>query len=407
MSLPRVDENRLCARIEALAACSEDTPGVTRLAFTGESAAARRLLSEWMADAGMAVREDEAGNLIGRLEGTAPGAPAILVGSHLDTVVEGGKYDGALGIVAGIEAALALRDGGIALAHPFEVIAFCDEEGVRFRSTLLGSKAVAGTLDDKDLAMKDKDGVSVREALGGGDHRLAARRPEEVACYLEVHIEQGPILEERDLACGVVTGIAGQSRYQFTVEGKAGHAGTVPLPMRRDALAGAADIVREVEALALRTPPLVATVGQLTVSPGAGNVIPGKVTGSLDVRDLSEKRKADYLCELFARAEAICARRGLSLVLDKILKIPVIPCSERLVGIMAGVLEDWRGEALRLQSGAGHDGMAMSDLTEIGMIFVRCREGLSHHPDEYCSPGDMAEGSEFLLRVLLAVDAGP
>jgi allantoate deiminase len=403
-----VNVERVIERLEKLAQCSQTQKGATRLSFTKESVEANRLVSQWMHEAGMTVRRDALNNVIGRYEGNLPEAPVLLIGSHLDSVVEAGKYDGALGVVAGIEAVQIMNENGIRTKHPIEVIGFCDEEGTRFHTTLLGSRAIAGTLREKDLEAKDKDGVTLAKAmqesgLDPSKYGMAARDAKSILGYLELHIEQGPVLEELNQACGAVSGIAGQSRYEFRVEGRAGHAGTVPVGMRKDALVGASEMIQAIERIALQYDAIVATVGKLSVLPGASNVIPGVVEGTLDVRSIDDERRSAALREILEECYRIAQRRGLKCTFKPVMESPVVACSVEFVETIESVLEDYQMKPIRLASGAGHDAMAVADLTDIGMIFVRCREGLSHHPDEYASPEDIQLGTSVLLDVILKI----
>lgn len=399
--------DRMVGRIEALAKCSASAgPGVTRLSFTRESEAAYQLVAGWMRDAGMTVRRDEAGNLIGRYEGTRTDAPVLLIGSHLDSVIEAGKYDGILGVIAGLEVVQALDEGGVRPEHPIEVIAFCDEEGARFHTTLLGSRAICGMLGREDLEAKDEKGVTLATAMkevGLDPERihLATRSPRQLLGYLELHIEQGPVLEKMDQACGIVTGIAGQSRLRFLVKGSAGHAGTVPISMRKDALVGTAEMVHSMERIALQYPSLVATVGQLSVHPGASNVIPGQVEGTLDIRSIDDKARLEALDRMMDTCQLIAGRRGLNCEFTKIMESSAVACSEPMIRTIGSVFQDHGMKPIQLVSGAGHDAMAVSSLTEMGMIFVRCKGGISHHPDEAVTPEDMKTGAAILLDVTL------
>ncbi|MGC4376350.1 allantoate amidohydrolase [Fictibacillus sp. Mic-4] len=404
----KVNGARIAERIDQLSRCSEPAIGVTRLSFTKEFQCAQNMVEQWMLEAGMTVRKDSLNNLIGRYEGSNPNAPVLMIGSHLDTVIEGGKFDGMLGIVTGIEIVAVLFETGIILENPIEVIAFCDEEGVRFHSTFLGSKAIAGTLKREELEVKDEEGITLANAikelgLDPLNYKKAARVPEEVLAYIELHIEQGPVLQAEEIPCGVVTGIAGASRYSFTIEGFAGHAGTVPHTLRKDALAGSAELVLEIERLAKENAPIVATVGKLSVKPGSSNVIPGEVAGTIDIRDTDERRKRKVLEAIFQSGEEIASRRGLKIHFEKVMEVSPVLCSEELIPIIESSIRENGMDPVRLISGAGHDAMAMADLTKVGMIFVRCRDGISHHPDEHASLEDMEIGARVLLDTVLQV----
>lgn len=401
-----IHAERMIGRIEALAQCSQPGRGVTRLSFTEQSEQAIQLVAGWMEEAGMKVRRDAVNNLIGRYEGMDPDAPVLLIGSHLDSVAEAGKYDGILGVIAGIEVVHAFKESGTITKNPIEVISFCDEEGTRFHTTFLGSRAISGTLREPDLEAQDHEGVTVAQAMRavGCDpeqYRRAARDPQTILGYLELHIEQGPVLEEMGQSCGVVTGIAGQSRYEFRVEGQAGHAGTVPVRLRRDALAGAAEMIQAVERIALKNESVVATVGRLAVLPGASNVIPGMVEGTLDIRSLQDDVKQSALLELIEEFRQIAQRRGLACHFQRVMDSPAVACTEAFILAIETVMEERGMKPLRLVSGAGHDAMAVAAFTDIGMIFVRCREGVSHHPDEYASPEDILKGTTVLMNAVL------
>ncbi len=400
------------AMIDTLSHISADPDRLTRLYLSEEHRRAAQLVGEWMRAAGLRVRMDAAGTMHGLRPGTGAGpssARRLLLGSHIDTVVDAGRYDGNLGVVAGILAVEELDRRGIALPFALEVLAFGDEEGVRFPKTLLGSSVVSGVLRDPMLDLADADGVTIRAALaafGGDPDALVteAYRPEDTIGYLELHIEQGPVLERAGLPLGVVTAIAGQSRFRVSVTGEAGHAGTVPMAIRRDALAAAAEMVLAVERAGQGPESLVATVGELRVLPGAGNVIPGEVRFSIDLRageDTARARAARQIRESLAE---IAARRGLAVAVEVVHEKPVVACGPALVEAAAAAVESVTGRpALRLMSGAGHDGQAMAHLCPFGMIFVRCRGGISHNPAEYASPGDMGAGVAALVEAILGI----
>ncbi|MBN9021353.1 MAG: M20 family metallo-hydrolase, partial [Rhizobiales bacterium] len=340
----------------------------------------------------------------------------LLVGSHIDTVVDAGRYDGNLGVVAGILAVEELNRRGVALPFGLEVLAFGDEEGVRFPKTLLSSSVVSGALRDPMLDLADPTGISIRAALaafGGDPDALAAEayRPEETIGYLEVHIEQGPVLEREGRALGVVTAIAGQSRFRVAVTGEAGHAGTVPMAIRRDALAAAAEMVLAVEAVGQgqdESSALVATVGELRALPGASNVIPGEVRFSIDLRAAADPVRERAAAEIRQRIGAIAALRGVAASVETVHEKPVATCGPALVETIAGAVGAVTGApARRLMSGAGHDGQAMAHLCPFGMIFVRCRGGISHNPAEYAAPDDMGLAVAALVETILAIARAP
>jgi allantoate deiminase len=397
-----INKKRLLERIDRLAKCSETFPGVTRLSFTKQCDEADLLLREWMEEAGMVVRRDEMNNLIGRYEGKNREGPVLMLGSHIDSVINGGKYDGTLGVITAIEVIQVLSNLGEIPSHPIEVVSFCDEEGVKFHTTFLGSRAMTGALTLDDLARCDERGISLSDAmrsrhLNPEDFQMAKRKPDSILGYLELHIEQGPLLEKINQPCGVVSGIAGVSRYSFLIEGMSGHAGTVPMYDRKDALTGAAEIIVKLEQLAKQYSPAVATVGKLSVKPGASNVIPEIVEGTIDIRDQDEKRKTMFLKDMVAMAYEVCKRRKLTCEFEKVMEVPPVSCSNHFIHLIEDVLEDNGISPYRMISGAGHDAMAIASLTPIGMIFVRCKKGLSHCPDEDVSLEDMEIGTKILL----------
>lgn len=402
----QVNLGRLLERIEHLSAISTGPgPGVTRLPFTEQAERANALVGQWMRDAGMSVRRDEVNNLIGRYEGMASDAPVVMIGSHLDSVIEAGKYDGVLGVLAGVEVVQSFFERGLRPQRPIEVVAFCDEEGVRFSTPLLGSKAMAGLLSPETFAAIDDQGVTLGDAMrqyGLDPERFtcAARSPRSLAAYLELHIEQGPILERSNQACGVVTGIAGAARYSFRVDGMPGHAGTVPMSLRQDALTGAAEMLLAIERVARQVEPMVATVGKLSVRPGASNVIPGMVEGILDIRDVNDARREATLQRMVSECDSICRQRGLQCDFRKVTESAAVSCASRLIALIESTLCEYGITQVCLISGAGHDAMAMAHITDIGMIFVRCRGGLSHHPEEEVSPADIETGVQVLRSVV-------
>lgn len=404
-----VDAKRISARIEELATCSSTSVGVTRLPFTAESTKAEKLVEEWMKAAGMSVRKDSLNNIIGRYEGKDPSAPVLMIGSHLDSVIEAGKFDGILGVITGIEVVQTLQDNGIILDIPIEVVGFCDEEGVRFHSTFLGSKAIAGTFTAEDLERADEQGITIAEALKGigiADpyaYKNASRTPEELLAYLELHIEQGPVLEKKNEPVGVVSGIAGATRFSFEIIGKPGHAGTVPVAIRQDALLGASDLISYIEKIAIQNEPLVATVGKLTVGPGASNVIPGLVTGTLDIRDLNVERKQKAIDAILTESKRVAEARGLQITFDQVMEADPVYCNEQMITLIEESISEQSGSVVRLVSGAGHDAMAMADVTNVAMIFVRCKDGLSHHPDEFVTVEDMGAGAKVLYSTVIKI----
>jgi allantoate deiminase len=363
-----------------------------------------------MREAGMATRKDNIGNLRGRYEG-ANGDATLLVGSHLDSVRDAGKYDGPLGVMVALAAVQRLQDRGSRLPFAIEVMGFADEEGLRYGTTYLGSRAVAGALDPADLLRTDAQGVTMAEAIrgfGGDPDRVSEDRwaGGNLLGYVEFHIEQGPVLEARGLPVGVVSAIAGQSRRRLTFTGTAAHAGTTPMNRRHDALAAAAEFVLSVEADARSTDGLVATVGQLVVSPGAANVVPAEAALSLDVRHAQDSIRLEHVERLLQNARDIATRRGVAVESETISENASVQCSPRLTTLLARAALEVHHPAIALPSGAGHDAVVMAGLTDVAMLFVRCKGGISHHPAESLTEEDVAVAIDVLARFmeLLAAD---
>ncbi|MEY9754142.1 allantoate deiminase [Bradyrhizobium yuanmingense] len=398
--------NEIVRRINELGAISEEPEKLTRIFLSKELRKAADLIMGWMREAGMSAHLDAIGNVCGRYEGDRPDMPCLMLGSHYDTVRDAGKWDGPLGVITAISCVADLNRRGKRLPFAIEVIGFADEEGVRFASTLLGSRAVAGTFDESVLNTRDRDGVSMREALVqfglDPDHiGAAARARRELLAYLELHIEQGPVLEAQNLPVGVVTAIAGATRLAARLSGMAGHAGTVPMALRRDALAGAAECINAIEQFC-RTDEgdLVGTVGYIQARPGATNVIPGEVSFTIDMRAPTDMHRKRAVADVVRQIEAIAKRRQLALQLDVTHENRTAPCAPWLKQQIAQAIEAEGFSVFELPSGAGHDGMAMIDIADVGMIFVRCRGGISHHPDEDVALADADAGARVLLRVI-------
>jgi allantoate deiminase len=354
----------------------------------------------------MRAHLDAIGNVCGRYEGERPGLPCLMLGSHYDTVRDAGKWDGPLGLITAISCVADLHRRGRRLPFAIEVTGFADEEGVRFASTLLGSRAVAGTFNESVLGVKDEAGISMRDALVqfglDPDHiGAAARARSELLAYVELHIEQGPVLEAQDLPVGVVTAIAGATRLAASVTGMAGHAGTVPMPLRRDALTGAAECIVAIEELC-RTDMagLVGTVGYIHAMPGATNVIPGQVSFTMDLRAPTDTHRQKAVTDIVRHIEAIAKRRKLKLQVDVTHENRTVPCAPWLKAQVADAVEAEGFPVFELPSGAGHDGMAMIDIADVAMLFVRCRGGISHHPDEHVDLADADAGARVLLRLI-------
>jgi N-carbamoyl-L-amino-acid hydrolase len=387
---------QVLALADELARCSDDPAALTCSYLTPAHRATALQIRDYMLAAGLAeVRIDAVGNVVGVLPGAASGRRRLLTGSHYDTVTNAGRYDGRLGFLLPIAVAGALQRSGRRLPFALEIVAFAEEEGVRFRSTFLGSRALAGQFDPLLLDARDAQGISMRAALqeAGLDPATipaVARDPAELIGFVEVHIEQGPVLLDAGLAVGVVTGIAGSRRSLVTVTGTAGHSGTVPMALRRDAAAGAAEIVLAVEQRCGAVPGLVGTVGRLEVPGGAINVIPGRCELSIDIRSGDDALRAAACADIDASSAAIAQRRGLRLEQRTVLETPAVACTAGLQRALAASVQRVTGTAARhLPSGAGHDAMMMATITPMGMLFVRCGNGgISHHPDETLSAAD-------------------
>jgi allantoate deiminase len=402
-----IDGERLWDRLRELSSVGkQDSRGVTRLSFTEEERAAKDLVASFMEQAGLSVREDAVGNLIGRKEAINRDAPVVLVGSHLDSVYNGGNFDGPLGVLAGVEILQTMNERGVQTECPIEVIAFTDEEGARFSFGMIGSRALAGTLTPGDLQHEDEQGISIAEAMRNSgldpDSIGDAVRPRgSTQAYVELHIEQGRILENENLPVGIVTGIAGPLWLQFVLEGEAGHAGTTPMNLRRDALAAAAHIIRSIEAEASETGTTVGTVGQLNLSPGGVNIIPGRVEFSLDLRDINEQVRDEVERRIVEEARRLCEERGIGLSIETLQRVAPAPCSELVQNAAKAACEKLGLEPYFLASGAGHDGMQLTELCPMGMLFVRSKGGISHNPAEWSSQEDCATSCRTLYYTVL------
>ena len=390
---------RILERCNVLADISQ-TPGVVdRRYLTPEHQQANTQVQQWMTEAGLSTWQDAVGNIWGRAVSHNPDAPALIIGSHLDTIPDAGRFDGILGVLLALEAAASVVDGDL----PFhvDVVGFCDEEGSRFGTTLMGSKAVAGHWNPDWLDVRDAHDVSLADAMRafGLDPvkaDQAARQSNEVIGFWEVHIEQGPVLEAERLPVGIVTGIAGAKRAHITLEGQAGHAGTTPMHLRRDALVGMAELVVQVEQLVQQAnthldEPAVATVGQVFVNPGAVNVIPGRAIASLDIRSLNDQDRDDLIETINHAAEHIAAQRHLGLGWRFQHAADAVQCDTAFQQLFADALQAVDLPVYHLSSGAGHDAMAMAALCPMAMLFIRSPAGLSHHPMEAVVADDITQ----------------
>lgn len=403
-----INKQRLNERIEVLSEIGRTKEGgVTRLALTKEYKESLDLITTWMEQAGMDVRLDQAGNLIGRKEGSSPELKAVAIGSHIDSVGNGGKYDGTIGVVGGIEVVQHIKEEDIPINRSIEVIAFCEEEGSRFQSGgVFGSRAMTGKIAAEDLAVKDSQGVTRFEVLkqfglDPGNIQNAVRDDSELALYLEMHMEQGPTLFQKDIPVGIVTGITGLSLTEIIVEGQSNHVGATPMNLRNDALLGASEISLSVESIINRYGGnAVGTATTMDVSPGQVNIIPGKVSTIIDIRDIDINQREAILEELEKSVQVICENRGLKYQFISKLKANPAMAAKHVVGKMKEESDKLNIQSLEMPSGAGHDAQLMADIAEMGMLFVRSENG-SHNPNEYVSIEDLKLGTEVLSNVAL------
>jgi allantoate deiminase len=398
----RLEASRIMQRCDALARHSELPGGLTRVFLSPEGRAACDLVLGWMREAGMQARLDAMGNALGRYEGERAALACLMLGSHLDTVRDAGKYDGMLGVVTAIECVHALNSQRKRLPFAIEVVGFGDEEGVRFGTTLLGSRAIAGTLDPKVLDTNDASGKSIAEAmrdfgLNPGKFSQVARKKGEILAYVELHIEQGPVLEAEGLPVGVVTAINGFSRLRVALRGEAGHAGTVPMALRRDALAAAAECVLAVEKLAKEHPELVGTVGRIEAKPGAINVIPGEVQFTVDLRAPEDSLREQAVTGVRRKLGEIARARNVEASIESLQDVGSSACAPWLMQQLVRAVEAQGLRVHRLPSGAGHDGMAIKAIADIAMLFVRCKGGVSHNPAESITEADAATAAQVFL----------
>ena len=405
MNSAEVLARQVMHRIDELSAISE-TPGIlTRRYLTAEHRRANELVGHWMSGAGMDTWQDAAGNIIGRYDSAQGNAPALIIGSHLDTVVNAGKFDGMLGVLCGVACVQALFQTGRRLTYPIEVIGFADEEGVRFGTTYLGSRAVTGQLDPSLFEQTDAAGISFRQALidfglEADQIGQAARHADDVLAFLELHIEQGPVLEALGRPAGAVTAINGQTRLSVTITGEAGHAGTVPMGLRRDALAVAAEGVLAVERECDGNDDVVGTVGILRVTPGAINVIPGEANFTVDIRAKDDVDRRIVVAEVSRAVQEAAEQRNCFAQISVLHEAVSAPCAERMIKIIERAIATVGFEPCRMPSGAGHDAAAMAELCNVGMIFLRSERGISHNPAERTSEEDVTIGINIMMKIL-------
>ena len=406
IGLLRSDADWLQWSLEQLARVgAQDDGSVCRRGFTKADCEGRQLVAQWMEEAGLSIRVDPAGNLIGRWDGEAPGLPALVTGSHIDTVPTGGHFDGALGVLAGLDVVRTLRATGRRLRHPLEVIAFADEE-----STMVGCKGMTGTASADPLDYTTSNGSPMDinlERIGGHWPSLASARRDDkaIAAFLELHVEQGSVLESRGDAIGVVDGVVGQRRFSIRITGQANHAGTTPMELRQDALVTAAEVVLAIETLAIRHPgDPVATVGRLQVWPNAANVVPGSVEMTVDLRDLSSQVLEELVDGLMQDLETIGERRQCSIAIEPQFEVAPTPADALVVEAIEASAADLGLTSSHLPSRASHDAQELGRRWPMGMIFVPSRGGLSHSAAEFTSAEQCRSGAAVLLESLLRLD---
>jgi allantoate deiminase len=401
---------RVMAMIEELAQHTDEPGRLTRLYLSDAHRRAADATLRLMQEAGLDAHIDALGSVIGRVEGANPEAPALLIGSHIDSVVDAGRYDGNLGVVLGIVVVEALKQQGIAPACPIEIVAFGDEENVRFPTNLSTSQALAGRFNPAWLDGRDQDGVSFRDALirfGGdpGGAAALARDPARYRGYLEVHIEQGPLLEAKRLPVGIVSAINGITRARASVIGEAGHAGTVPMNMRRDALAAVAEMIGIVERAGSTRTDTVATIGAAQVQPGAINVIPARVDFTLDARSPDDAVRLAMVQDIVTECQAAAQRRNVSFTIEPFMESPATPMDKDLIARLEEAVRSLGIEPLHLSSGAGHDAVAMANLCPSAMLFVRCKDGISHNPAESITTEDADVAARVLIDAVKRIAA--
>lgn len=402
-----MNPNRLWARIQELSLIGQTSDnGVTRYSYTDVEHEANEQVKQYMEEAGLEVSYDSVGNLIGTLPGTEE-LPAFLLGSHIDTVPNGGKFDGSLGVLTAIEVVQSLQEQNIKLKHPVKVIAFKDEEGSRFGFGMIGSLAVAGNLKAENLQRKDVNDISVYEAMvkqGYDPKKIQEAKMDNIKLYLELHIEQGKVLENKKVPVGVVTGIAGVLWLKFSLKGEAEHAGATPMNQRKDPLVAASLIISETEKLAKKYENAVATVGTLSLTPGGVNVIPGSVEFTMDIRDINKEIISQLETEIKDFAKKIVTEREITMNIEELQRIAPVLCSGEIQETTQESIAELGHPVISLPSGAGHDGMQFKESFPVGMIFVRSQDGISHSPKEFTTKEDVKVGAETMLLTLSKLD---
>ncbi|MFQ3235237.1 MAG: allantoate deiminase [Paraglaciecola sp.] len=392
-------------RCELLANISQDSTCVDRRYLTPQHQQVNQQVALWMQQAGMKAWQDEAGNQWGIYPSDNNKAQTVVIGSHLDTVPNGGKYDGILGVMTPLSLIQYFHDNQIALPYNLELVGFGDEEGTRFGATLLGSCAVAGTWQERWAKLEDENGISLAQAMGDfgldiNHIKDAARNDHNISSFIEFHIEQGPVLEDQSLAVGIVSGIAGAKRFSINVTGQAGHAGTVPMSMRKDALAASSEMILAIEHCA-KAQNIVATVGHLQCRSGAVNVICAQTAFSLDIRSADDELRDIALDLILNEITLIARRRKVSVDIKATHQAPAVKCDQQLQEKLANALQANGIRPYTLSSGAGHDTMAMAKICPVAMLFMRCEKGISHNPAEAVNISDIAVATQVLADFLI------
>lgn len=404
----KINEQRLWKTLMELAeigASPNGEEGVTRLSLTKEELEAKQYIIQLMKNIGLEVRMDTVGNVIGKLVGTDSKSPSIIVGSHTDTVYHGGRFDGSLGVLGAIEAVRSIKEANVILKHSIEVVSFTDEEGSRFGAGYIGSKAMAGVLKGNTFMLTDEKGVSYKEAflqanLDPTKYKEAMRKPDEIKAYIEMHIEQAKVLEERGLSVGIVTDIQGPVWLDVTLEGDADHAGATPMTMRKDAAIAMSEVILDVERIALMYGG-VGTVGYVKVEPGGVNIIPGKASFTIDLRHVNKAKRDKMVEAVHQSVKKSCIKRTIEWKIDVKKEVDPTSCSPEIISILEEACHDLDFPVTKLQCGAGHDSLIMSEITQMGMIFVRSKDGISHNPKEWTSRKDCADGTALLFQSLV------
>ena len=392
--------------IEKIAKCSKPAEGVTRLPFTKEHKSANNLLKQWMSDAGLKISLDAAGTLIGKYVSPKKNAKTLLIGSHQDSGYNSGRYDGIMGVILPILALKELKKKKIILPYNVEILAFADEEGVRFPTALMGPRSLAGTFNKKDLKLKDKNNISIEQALksfGCNPSKINSlkRNKKDLLGFFEVHIEQGPVLESKNLAVGIVNGISGISRFKLEIEGYASHAGTTPMHLRKDSLAATAEVINAVENLAKKNKNFLATMASIENKPNSVNAIPAKSLSFVECRSVDDKKRKKVEKEISKKIGIICKKRGLKFILNKTYDQSAVSCDKKMMSKLKKSFQNLKLNPFVLMSGATHDASAMSDLCPISMLFVRSQKGLSHNPKEFTIEKDMQIAVKVIEKFLI------